>query len=119
MTVQETVTRKFDDQACHWSSDPFVNMLLLRTVQNYANDVLTSRGHVFLNEIYDNLGMSRTSQGAISGWLNGPVRFWNQELEADEEGAITLVFVTEGVIYDKIELDEHQVRSLLDPRRKS
>jgi hypothetical protein len=103
MTVHEIVTRKFDRQARNWSQDPQINMLFLRTMQSFFNDVLMSRGHVFLNEVYDELGMSRTSQGAISGWFKGPIVLWNPELEADEDGAIALVFVTEGIIYDKIE----------------
>jgi hypothetical protein len=103
MNVTETVTRKYDSQVQNWSKDPDINVLFLRNSQNFLNDRLKAQGHLFLNEVYDLLGMSRTSQGAISGWLKGPINFWNRELESDEEGAITLVFVTEGVIYDKIE----------------
>lgn len=104
MNVQETVTRKYDESSSrNWSPDRDINRLFLRNMQSYLNDKLKWQGHLFLNEVYDELGLSRTSQGAISGWFKGPIKFWNRELESDEEGAITLVFITEGVIYDKIE----------------
>jgi hypothetical protein len=89
MNVTETVTRKYDSQVQNWSKDPDINVLFLRNSQNFLNDRLKAQGHLFLNEVYDLLGMSRTPQGAISGWLKGPINFWNRELESDEEGAIT------------------------------
>jgi hypothetical protein len=92
--------------AKNWSSNPEINWLFLRTTQNYMNDLLMSRGHVFLNEVYDQLGMRRTSKGATDGWLRSrgnTVQFWNENLESDEEGTIRLEFETDGVIYDKIE----------------
>lgn len=61
----------FDKDNMNWSQQPEYNLLFLRMQQNYANDVLTRRGHVFLNDVYDLLGIRRTPDGAIGGWLFG------------------------------------------------
>lgn len=39
------------------------------TVQNTANDLLQARGHLFLNELYDLLGIKRIPQGNLVGWM--------------------------------------------------
>ena len=47
-------------------------MLFLQQSQRYANDLLVTQGHVFLNEVYDTLGFDRTSEGSIVGWVYDP-----------------------------------------------
>ena len=54
-----------------WSPDPDYSEVFLRNQQNYFNDLLQARGHVFLNEVLDGLGMKRTPAGAICGWVKG------------------------------------------------
>ena len=43
--------------------------MYLRHQQNYANELLRSRGYVFLNDVYDMLGIRRTKAGQIVGWV--------------------------------------------------
>ena len=43
--------------------------MFLRAQQNYWNQMLVARGHVFLNEVYDALGIERTQAGSIVGWV--------------------------------------------------
>jgi Family of unknown function (DUF6353) len=63
--------RFFDESSRNWSRQPGYNQLFLQCQQNYANDLLHSRGHVFLNEVYDMLGLPRTPEGQIVGWVSG------------------------------------------------
>lgn len=63
--------RFFDEASTQWSKTPEYNLTFLRVQQNHANDLLHSRGHVFLNEVYDMLGIPRTQAGAIVGWVRG------------------------------------------------
>jgi hypothetical protein len=110
--------RFFDDYSTSWSKEPEYNMIFIRCQQNYANDLLRSRGHVFLNEVYDMLGVPRSKAGAVVGWIlskNGEtdnfINFGVFDGKTDQardfvnglEGSILLDFNVDGVIYDKIE----------------
>lgn len=65
----ESQYARFFDEYCNgWSKDPEMNLYFLRQQQNYANDMLQSRGHLFLNEVYDMLGIPRTTAGQVVGW---------------------------------------------------
>ena len=61
--------RFFDDGCNGWSKDPEFNLMFLKQQQSYANDLLKTRGHLFLNEVYDLLGIQRTKAGNIVGWI--------------------------------------------------
>jgi hypothetical protein len=61
----------FDKSSINWSETAEYNRMFLQNQQNYANDLLHSRGHVFLNEVYDALGIPRSSEGAVVGWVMG------------------------------------------------
>jgi hypothetical protein len=60
--------RLFDKYNGNWKPSPDYNRFFLISQQEYANDRLRSKGHVFLNDIYDWLGFERTSIGQIVGW---------------------------------------------------
>lgn len=110
--------RFYDEQSSrNWSVDPDINLLFLRSVQNTMNDRLRARGHVFLNEVYDALGLSHTTPGAVVGWRwkkdsgDDYIDFgiWDSTQETindffnGREGAILLDFNVDGIIHDKID----------------
>lgn len=110
--------RFFDPYSSSWNKDPEMNLIFLNCQQNYVNDLLHSRGHVFLNEVYDILGIPRSRAGAVVGWVlskNGETdNFVNfgvfdgkTEVARDFvnglEGSILLDFNVDGVIYDKLD----------------
>lgn len=110
--------RWYDElSAKNWSPDPDVNLVVLRNVQNYMNDRLKARGHVFLNEVFSELGLSHTKAGAIVGWRYNKgsgddyidLRLYDGandgvlDLFNGRDGAILLDFNVDGVIYDKLE----------------
>ena len=51
----------------YWNGQQVLNYLQVK--ENELNDMLAIRGHVFLNEVYDKLGMERTAEGAVVGWI--------------------------------------------------
>lgn len=113
MEISESHTVIFDENSVCWSPTPEYNRVFLQCQQNYANDLLRARGHIFLNEIHDMLGVPRTGNGAVCGWIDNPVDFgiFNQDgIKRDlltDDGVIHLEFNVDGVIYDKID-DDHE-----------
>lgn len=59
----------FDDGNIGWDKDPERTKFFLIQQQNWANEKLKARGHLFLNEVYDMLGVQRTKAGAQIGWV--------------------------------------------------
>lgn len=59
----------FDDGNTGWDPDPELTKYFLIQQQNWANDRLKAKGHLFLNEVYDMLGAKRTKAGAQVGWV--------------------------------------------------
>jgi hypothetical protein len=113
--------RFFDQYSSSWSKDPEVNLFFLKCQQNYANDLLKSRGHVFLNEVYDRLGMDRSQAGAVVGWIlsdddstDNYISFGVFEGQSENardfvngrNGAVLCDFNVDGLIFDKIEHKE-------------
>ncbi len=110
---------KFFDEGCpDWTKDPEFNLMFLRDQERYANQRLQARGHLFLNEVYDMLGIPRTEAGQVVGWIydknipNGDnyVDFgiYNLYREANRnfvngyERSILLDFNVDGPIMNKI-----------------
>jgi hypothetical protein len=71
ITGKSIYAKFFDELSTHWSKTPEYNLMFLKAQQNFANDLLHSRGHVFLNEVYDMLDIPRTQAGAVVGWVDG------------------------------------------------
>ena len=110
--------RFFDAASENFAKDPEYNMMFLRRQQDYANEMLKSRGHLFLNEVYDLLDIPRSKAGQVVGWVydkNGNTKGDNYVdfgLYRNNQGTrrfangleynILLDFNVDGVIYDLI-----------------
>lgn len=106
----------FNDRNPNWNRNAEYNYIFLRAQLRYLNDQLRSRGHVFLNDVYDALGFERTSQGAVVGWLadgrgDGYIDFGIFDDDAalrvhdflvGNEGELYLDFNVDGLIYKNI-----------------
>ena len=64
--------RFFDEANPNWKPDAEYNLMFLKSQQQYANDLLRARGRLFLNEVYDMLGIDRTKAGQVVGWTYNP-----------------------------------------------
>lgn len=64
---------RFFDEGCKgWEKDAEMNLMFLRAEQNFANDRLKARGYLFLNEVYERLGIPTTKAGQVVGWIYDP-----------------------------------------------
>lgn len=107
-------SRYFDSSSPNWVKDPSLNLTFLKTQENYMNDRLQIIGHVFLNEVYDALGLPRSKAGAVVGWVKGKgdnyidfgifnaKREKNRDFVNGYENVIILDFNVDGVIWDLI-----------------
>lgn len=113
-TATGLYARFYDEFARNWQSDPELNRIFILNQQRYLNDRLHAKGHLFLNEAYDALGLDRSKAGQFVGWTldgegDGYVDFGiydNPEQNArfvnGDEGAILLDFNVDGPIWKKI-----------------
>lgn len=114
----------FESKNPLWTPYEDRNEYLIRAQVNYMNDLLIARGHVFLNEVLDRLGIEQTPSGALTGWIyvdpetpefknHGGDNFIDprlfnldnartRELEHFEKATFLLDFNCDGIIYDKI-----------------
>lgn len=110
--------RFYDDGNTGWTKDPEYNLMFLRRQQDFANEMLKSRGYLFLNEVYDMLGIPRSKAGQVVGWIydkknpkgDNYVDFGiynnkdvNRNFVNGYEPTILLDFNVDGMIYDMLE----------------
>lgn len=58
----------FDQSSTRWQPSSDYNLTFLMTQESIFNEQLHAKGHVFLNEVYDALGIPRTAAGQQVGW---------------------------------------------------
>ena len=112
----------FDNEQFQWQDaqhhipDWDANIRFLNCQQAYANQKLELQGYLFLNDVYDMLGLPKTKAGQVVGWIFDPE---NKEIDSHvsfgvfnpinhrtingyEEECIILDFNVDGPIIDNI-----------------
>lgn len=109
--IQSDYAVYFDSKSRNYETNPDYNRMFLKAQQAFANDKLQTRGHLFLNEVLDDLDLPRTPAGQIVGWTkdgpDGYVNFRIVEVERETEDgrhepALLLDFNVEGNIWEKM-----------------
>ena len=121
--VRSQYSRVFDHRSKRHTPDKHQNAFFLRCEQDWLNRQLKYRGHVFLNEVYDRLGLPRSTAGQLVGWIYDPedptrdnyIDFstWDDQIIFDNGRAVTfndvyddnvfvLDFNVDGVIHELI-----------------
>lgn len=91
----------------NWSGNFEHNMFYVTRAQNYFNDLLQVKGHVFLQDVTRHLGMPDSKVGAVTGWVydqntgDDYIDFGIKDLQ-ESHGYILLDFNVDGVILDLI-----------------
>lgn len=98
----------------NWVGNYEHNLFFLTGHQNIFNDLLRSRGHLFLSEVLDGLGIDRTPASIVTGWIYDPKKEKDPNHKGDNfvdlgivdmwdsHGYILLDINVDGTIYDKI-----------------
>jgi hypothetical protein len=119
LTKSSPYSKVFDQFNDNWKTKQDYNRTFLMSQQNYANDLLKARGHLFLNEVYTMLGYDHTSDGALVGWVydkdaplgDNAVDFgvfgfngnaYSSAFLEGEDNVVVLDFNVDGIIFDKI-----------------
>jgi len=113
-----SVYSKMYDETCKpiWTENAEYNYFHLRAQQEYWNNILHSRGFVFLNEVYASLGIEPTQIGQKVGWwlnkegdnyicfnfLEGQTPSAKKFL-AGKQPEVLLDFNVDGIIYQFLE----------------
>lgn len=90
--------RIIDERAYVWDPSDDITELNIHAQLNYVNDLLRTRGYVFLSDVYDALGIPRTPASQVVGWL------WNKG-DGDH-------YISFGNI------EEHRIKFYDDSRRR-
>lgn len=108
---EEDTSRFFDECSRYWKKHPAYNITFLKGVEREMNDTLRARGYLFLNDVYNALGIAPSKIGALVGWTDTKenphyVDFGIGNLSCDQfakgdNPSILLRFNTEGYILDK------------------
>lgn len=64
-----TVVKCLDQSSYYGSKDKESNLQFVKTSLNYCYEKFKAQGYLFLNEVYDAIGMPRTMQGQVAGWV--------------------------------------------------
>lgn len=107
--------RFFNSSCVAWDANSEYNLLFLRQQQMYATQRLRAEGYLFLNDVYDMLGMTRSKRGAVVGWVydeQNPVgdnyvdfglfEDYNKEFINGTINSVLIDFNVDGCILDKL-----------------
>lgn len=81
------------------NTDAEVTTMWLRSVLEHMSQLKAVRGHLFVNEVYDALGLARSRWGAVDGWF---------ETEVD------ISFKNVGEVFEVRMFVEHDIHKLLE-----
>lgn len=76
----------------NWENDNEYNLMFLKAQERYANDLLKAKGMLFLNDVYEMLGLPTTKAGQIVGWIYDKNR-------ADGDGFVSFGMYNDNLSY--------------------
>ena len=106
--------RLWDSTSPQWRHDTGSNHFFLKVAEREMNDKLHARGTLMLNEVFDMLGLERTSAGCVVGWtsddiggdgfvnigIDHPINDWDNH--SPEGNPVILDFNVDGLVYEKV-----------------
>lgn len=113
---ESVYSKWFTEKNQNWRHNTEYNLTFLQGVQNMATHRLTANGYLLLNDVYEHLGMERTREGCVVGWVLGNGDNFvdlgvfdrdSNRVKPDAlkhpDGDIMLDFNVDGLVYDLLE----------------
>lgn len=114
--IANPFARFYDCGCTGWTKDPEQNLFFLLQQQNWANEKLKAQGYLILNDVYESLGIPKSSIGQVYGWVldgngDGFVDFGLTDVHRESvrdfvngyERTVLLDFNVDGNILDDME----------------
>lgn len=94
---------EFGPDNVNWQNVREYNVQYVRLMENLLTDMLRARGHLFLNEIFDRMGMLRTPKGQLLGWWAQDGDYVDLEIDPDSpDDLIVINMQPAGFIWNKL-----------------
>lgn len=101
--------RMFDDSCKGWNRDRDINLMFLKYIQQYCNDLLKVRGYIFLRDVYEMIGIPLSRESCLVGWIyeeNNPIgdNYVDFQITDDPTGSpnVLLDFNVDGEIINRL-----------------
>lgn len=112
-----SIYARFFDEACPiWSKEPEYNLMFLKQAEALATERLKTQGYLFLNEVYDMLGLERSKAGQLVGWIydtDNPIgdnyvsfglyNTGNEDFINKRKNSVLLDFNVDGNIFERMD----------------
>lgn len=69
LSMHSDYAKFFDAISPNWTKDAELNLSFLKGQERYANQKLKTQKYLFLNEVYESLGLPKTRAGQTVGWV--------------------------------------------------
>lgn len=86
----------YDESNANFNPTPEYNVVFLRATHTYLNERIAQVGFLTLNDVLDQLGILRTVDGMVYGWMakDGGINFG---FDVRATGDITLAFLADNI----------------------
>ena len=104
------VVKTIDNRSFLWRNNREYNDCAVRCALEYCYDLLKGRGYLFLNRVYQRLGLPLTKEGQTSGWVYDEAHkkdtLWTIWHKNDEEVDVHITFEPLKNILDALPSEE-------------
>lgn len=104
------VVKTIDHRSFLWRNDREYNNCAVLCALKYCHDLLKAQGYLFLNQVYQKLGLPLTKEGQTYGWVHDKMHendiLWIVWHENDEEVDVHITFGPLENILDTLPSEE-------------
>lgn len=77
----------------NWEPNNEYNLMFIKAQERHANDLLKAKGFLFLNDVYEMLGLPVSKEGQIVGWV------YDKDKECEGDGFVSFGLYNDNLSY--------------------